>query len=269
MRLATVRGIAEAQRVTRNVIHDVAGTIAAGESERAVARRIEGRLLRAGVRAWLHTPYAWFGDRTRFAGFHDWEPDALPSERRLAPGEPFILDAAPFVDGHPADYALSAVLDPDGEQGVEHERRSQVLLSLRAQILGWARAASTGKELFDTVGDAIGRAGYDVVHSLYPGAVLGHSFDVLPAWLQRLPRVGWGFQLPLVAGYALALLRHSLAGAPYPLINHAAGDRPSGIFAVEPHIASGGAGAKFESVLIIDGDETRWLDSGLFGEMEG
>lgn len=38
---------------------------------------------------------------------------------------------------------------------------------------------------------------------------------------------------------------------------------------MEPHLASGSLGAKFESVLVVDGDETRWLDPGLFGEVIG
>jgi hypothetical protein len=267
--LGEIHGIATAQRVARGVIHDVAETVAAGESEATVARRIEEGLHRAGVRVWLHTPYAWFGERTRFAGFDHWEPEALPSERRLEAGEPFILDAAPFVDGFPADYAFSSVAEPSEEQRAEHERRCRVLAEVKRGIVAWAASAPSGKALFDEVGEAFRRAGLEVVHPLYPGAVLGHRFDSLPRWLQRLPRVGWGFQLPLVAGYGLALVRHALVGAPYPLINHASRERPVGIFAVEPHLAAGPAGAKFESILVVDGSETRWLDPELFGEVAG
>jgi Xaa-Pro aminopeptidase len=265
VRTADVRGIAAAQRLTRAVVHDIAETVKAGAAERDVAERLEAGLVRAGVRAWFHTPYAWFGERTRFAGFHDWEPDALPTERRLEPGEPFILDAAPYVDGHPADYAFSGVL----EGGEQHSRIREALARLKGQLVQWARTASEGQAIYEAADAAAQAAGLDVVHSLYPGAVLGHQFDVLPRWLQRLPRIGWGFQLPLVAGYAVALARHRLAGAPYPLINPTAAERPRGIFAVEPHLASGPVGAKFESILLVDGDETRWLDPGLFGEVQG
>jgi hypothetical protein len=38
---------------------------------------------------------------------------------------------------------------------------------------------------------------------------------------------------------------------------------------VEPHLGRGKLGAKFESVLLVDGSETRWLDPGLFGEVTG
>jgi hypothetical protein len=79
-------------------------------------------------------------------------------------------------------------------------------------------------------GAAVREAGFEVVHHLYPAAVLGHRFDGLPRWL---------------------------------------GERPQGVFAIEPHLARGDCGAKFESILVVDGDETRWLDPGLFGDVEG
>jgi Xaa-Pro aminopeptidase len=262
-----IAGIAEAQRVTRAVVHDVAATVEGGDTERSLARRLEEGLVRVGVRAWLHTPYAWFGERTRFAGFHHWEPDALPGDRRLEEGEAFILDAAPFVEGHPADYAYSSVLGEDEDE--EHAEMRRALGALKPRIAHWARTATTGRGLFEATGAAVREAGFEVVHHLYPAAVLGHRFDGLPRWLQRLPRIGWGFQPPLVAGYGLALVRHALTGGPYPFLNDVADERPRGVFAVEPHLARGPVGAKFESILVVDGDETRWLDPGLFGEVEG
>ncbi len=264
MRSSEIAGIAKAQRVARAVIHDVAETVAAGDTERAVAQRLEAAFARAGVRAWFHTPYAWFGERTRFAGFHHWEPDALPAERRLAEGEMFILDAAPFVDGHPADYAYSGALG----SSPEHLEMRKTLQALKARIVELSRAATTGRELFEATNASVREAGFEVVHHLYPAAVLGHRFDGLPGWLERLPRVGRGFQPPLVAGYALALFRHALTGTRYPFINDVSRERPRGVFAVEPHLGRKDCGAKFESILVVDGDETRWLDPGLFGDVE-
>jgi Xaa-Pro aminopeptidase len=259
-----ISGIAEAQRVTRSVVHDVVGTVRAGDTERELAERLEAGLVRAGVRTWLHTPYAWIGERTRFAGFHHWEPDALPSGRRLEDAEAFILDAAPFVEGYPADYAYSGAL---GESH-EHTEMRLTLGALKPRIAEWARTAATGGALFEATGAAVREAGFDVVHHLYPAAVLGHRFDGLPRWLQWLPRIGWGFQPALVAGYGLALVRHCLTRTRYPFLNDVSTERPQGIFAVEPHLARGTLGAKFESILVVDGDETRWLDPGLFGEVE-
>ncbi len=260
-----IAGIAKAQRLARAVIHDVAETVAAGDTERGVAQRLDAAFARAGEQAWFHTPYAWFGERTRFAGFHHWEPDALPAERRLAEGEMFILDAAPFVDGHPADYAYSGALG----SSAEHLEMRKTLETLKARIVELSRAATTGRELFEATNAAVRESGFEVVHHLYPAAVLGHRFDGLPRWLERLPRIGWGFQPSLVAGYALALFRHALTGTRYPFINDVSRERPRGVFAIEPHLGRNDCGAKFESILVVDGDETRWLDPGLFGDVDG
>jgi hypothetical protein len=265
VKLTEIAGIAAAQRVTRAVVHDVAETVVAGDTERGVAERLEAGLQRAGVRAWLHTPYAWFGERSRFSGFHQFEPDSLPSGRRLEEDEAFILDAAPFVDGHPSDYAYAGTL----ETNPEHEEMCRTLEDLKGKIAVWAGKAKTGRELFEATGAAVRSAGFDVVHHLYPAAVLGHRVDGMPRWLQRVPRIGWGFQAPLVGAYALALARHALTRRNYPFVNDVEADPPRGIFAMEPHLASGRLGAKFESVLVVDGDETRWLDPGLFGDVSG
>jgi hypothetical protein len=251
--------------VTREVIHETAATLRAGDTERQVVARIEARLTRAGVRKWLHTPYCWFGDRTRFTGFQHWEPDALPTDRELEEGAPFILDAAPLLHGHPADYAFSGVLGARSDHG----ELLALLGEVKAGIVQWAQAASSGAELFQRVGAAAADAGFEVVHDQYPASVLGHSFDWVPSLATKLPRIGDGFQLALVGTYAVAMMRHRFTGAPYPFVNPLSRDRPQGLYAMEPHVALGGVGAKFESILLVDGDETRWLDPQLFGEVAG
>ena len=62
---------------------------------------------------------------------------------------------------------------------------------------------------------------------------------------------------------------HHLAGTPYPFLRTRAPGRVRGLYAVEPHLGKGTQGAKFESVLLVDGQETRWLDPDLFGEVNG
>jgi hypothetical protein len=269
MQTSTIRGIASAQRVTREVLLEIAEKLRPGDTEREVVRRIESRLHGAGVRVWLHTPYAWWGERTRFSGFSDWQPDALATERRLLSGDAFILDAAPFVEGYPADYAFCGVCDPDPAAKERERAMRDDLTEIKAKLVLWARTATTGRGLYETVGEAIVRAGYEAIHPAYPASVLGHALDVLPRILQKTPRIGDGFQLPLVAGYAFAFLRHKLAGASYPLVNPSSTQAPKGIFAFEPHLGTPEIGMKFESILLIDGDETRWLDPGLFGEVVG
>ncbi len=263
---ASIAGTARAQRLAREVIHEVADSLRPGDREIDVARRIDEACRRAKVRKFLHTGYAWWGDRTRFAKFVDWEPDALPTTRTLEPGECFILDVAPIVDGYVADYAFSGTLGANGSSAV-HDQLLGALREVKQKIVDFAKKRPTGGELMRRVGAIVDARGLDAIHPMYPGNVLGHTLDVFPSVFGRIGPIGNGFQLPLLGAYAFALAKHRLRGAPYPLINYEDRGEVRGIWAVEPHVARGPVGAKFESILVIDGDETRWLDADLFGEV--
>jgi len=266
MRRAQIEGIGKAQALARAVILEVAATVRPGASERAIAGRIEARLAKAGVKHWLHTAYAWWGERTRFGGFGTWEVDALPTARALQDGEPFILDVAPLVAGYPADFAFSGIA---GEKDTVHREVLAELAALKRALVGWAREAATGGALCERVDAAVRAHGREVVHTGYPAQVLAHSFEGFPNLLGLAPRLGSGFQVPLLFTSAAQLLGHQLLGRPYPFLNAHSPSAPQGLYAVEPHLAQGDLGAKFESVLLVDGDETRWLDPELYGEVVG
>jgi Xaa-Pro aminopeptidase len=268
MRTEYIAGVARAQGVAREAILTVAQTVRPGDSERDVVERIERELAKAKVHHWLHTPYAWWGERTRFDHFGVWELSALPSERRLAEGEPFILDVAPLVDGHPADFAYSGAAFSTDSSGA-HSELLQALAAIKSGLLLQARQASDGGELCQRVAEEITGRNLDVIHTRYPAAVLGHSLEEFPNAFAGAPRIGSGFQLPLLVTYGVGLVLHHLTGARYPFLNATAPGLPSGLYAVEPHIGAGQLGAKFESILLVDGDETRWLDPELFGEVRG
>lgn len=267
MKKADLDGIAHAQRATRAVIQDVARTVKPGVREIDVADAIEAGLVKSGTRSWLHTPYVWWGERTRFDGFRDWMPDALPTARVLQEGEVFILDAAPVIGGYPGDYAFSGIAGAEGPSAAPHAELLSALAEFKTALPAWARQASSGAALFGTVGEAVAAKGLDPIHPLYPSNVLGHLFGRIPRWMGWAPRVGDGFQFPILGAYLRALVLHRVAGAPYPFIHPRAHERAVGAFAVEPHLGKGKVGAKFESILLIDGDETRWLDPGLFGDI--
>jgi hypothetical protein len=217
----------------------------------------------------LHTPYAWWGERTRFDWRGVWETNALPSERRLQEGEAFILDAAPIVAGFPADFAYSGVAPGNAQQAAGHAALLTQLAQVKGELVTWAREAESSDALCARVERSIQGGGSDVIHTRYPARVLGHTLEGFPNWCSAAPRIGTGFQLPLLMTYATGIVLHHLAGAPYPFLNARAPGRPHGLYAVEPHLGQGTLGAKFESVLLIDGDETRWLDPELFGEVRG
>jgi hypothetical protein len=269
LRAAYVKGIASAQRVAREAILEVAQGVRPGDSERAVCARLEREFSRAKVAHWLHTPYAWWAERTRFDWRGSWEVNALPSERVLQEGEAFVLDAAPIVAGFPADFAYSGLASAGGEPALAHAALLQQLTLLKHELVTWAVEATTGGALCERVAAAIQGAGLDVIHTRYPAQVLAHTLEGFPNWCSSAPRIGTGFQLPLLLTYATGLVLHHLAGAPYPFLNAGAPGRAQGLYAVEPHLGQGSLGAKFESVLLVDGDETRWLDPELFGEVLG
>jgi Xaa-Pro aminopeptidase len=269
LRSAYVKGIAEAQRVAREAILSVVESVKPGDSERSVAARLEREFSRAKVAHWLHTPYAWWGERTRFDWRGRWETNALPSDRVLQEGEAFVLDAAPIVHGFPADFAYSGFASGTAEGKSAHARLLQQLTELKRELVGWVGEAASSGALCERVAGAIESAGLDVIHTRYPAQVLAHTLEGFPNWCSSAPRIGTGFQLPLLVTYATGLLLHHLAGTPYPFLNAGAPGRPQGLYAVEPHLGYGSLGAKFESVLLVDGDETRWLDPELFGAVLG
>ncbi len=269
LRSAYVRGIGEAQRVAREAILSVVESVKPGDRERQVVARIEREFQRAKVSHWLHTPYAWWGERTRFDWHGRWETNALPTDRVLLDGEAFVLDAAPIVAGFPADFAYSGLALGTAEEKSAHARLLLQLTDVKRALVRWASEAPSGAKLCTRVASAIEDAGLEVIHTRYPAQVLAHTLEGFPNWCSSAPRIGTGFQLPLLMTYATGIVLHHLAGAPYPFLNAGAPGRPQGLYAVEPHLGHGSLGAKFESVLLVDGDETRWLDPELFGAVLG
>jgi peptidase M24-like protein len=269
MRTAYVKGIANSQRVAREAVLTVAHGVRPGDTERQVCARLEREFAKARVKHWLHTPYAWWGERTRFDWRGTWETNALPTERVLAEGEAFVLDAAPLVLGFPADFAYSGCATGAPEAALTHRALLAQLAQLKRDILTWCMSDAGVAGLCLTVERSIEAAGSDVIHTRYPAQVLGHTLEGFPNWCSAAPRLGTGFQLPLILTYASGLLLHHLAGTPYPFLNAGAPGRPQGLYALEPHLGVGTHGAKFESVLLVDAGETRWLDPELFGEVTG
>ncbi len=269
LRAGYVKGVADAQRVAREAVLSVAEHVKPGDTERQVCARLEREFRRARIAHWLHTPYAWWGERTRFDWRGSWETNALPTDRVLLEGEAFVLDAAPIVAGFPADFAFSGCAERAASSPSGHAELLELLTQIKARILKWVTDDAGTAGLCARVESAITDAGLDVVHTRYPAQVLGHTLEGFPNWSSGAPRIGTGFQLPLLLTYATGIVLHHLAGSRYPFLNAGAAGRPQGLYAVEPHLGKGTLGAKFESVLLVDGDETRWLDPGLFGEVVG
>lgn len=104
---AELRGFREVQRLAYACAEAVAAQLRPGVTEREAARMQRDRLRERGVRDWFHLPFAWFGDRTAFAGFRV-PLQFFPTNRRLEQGMPFILDMAPVHRGSPPTSATPA-----------------------------------------------------------------------------------------------------------------------------------------------------------------
>jgi hypothetical protein len=256
----------EVQKLAYACAVDVAGDLAPGITEREATRRMETWMEQAGVRTFFHRPFAWFGDRTAFRGFRT-DLAFFPTRRRLERGMPFILDVAPIVDGYVADIGYSGAL---GEHRVQEHMRED-LLAARALILAGVRARHSFRAIYEELDRWIARHGYQNAHRSYPQRVLAHR-------VVRLDRVSsrhlFRFGLDQFRWLIPSTFRARLAPGRFesPVWNDGAeSDHPPlpGLWAVEPHLAFGDVGAKWEEILVITPNDAHWLDDDLPHLREG
>jgi Xaa-Pro aminopeptidase len=250
------------QRDAYATLEDIATTLRAGESELDVTRRIRRAFAAQGVRSYFHVPVALFGERTGYPGEFG-QLEALPTTRRLEDGDAVILDAAPMFDTFMVDVSLAV---PRAGGQAELTEADALLCDLRALVLTRTRERKSMREIAREVDGVIVARGFENCHRKHIGKVLGHRIAaVTPAWLAR--RRIWGLS-PLPAGWFLWRSFRSSRGAPTrtPNWNHTRqSDCPPqpGLWAIEPHVAKGVLGAKFEEILVITEREAYYLDEDL------
>ena len=250
------------QRRAFDVLERVAATLCEGESERAVAARLHRAFAEQGVRSYFHVPVALFGERTAYPGDFG-SLEARATERTLGPGEPVILDAAPFFGSTLVDVSLAVPRD-GGEASLA--ACDALLRRLRDLVLARARARRPMRETAREVAAAIDEAGFENCHRKHIASVLAHRVvRARPRWLAE--RRIWGLS-PVPVGWFFWRSFRSLRGAPAltPNWNHSrqsdCAPQP-GLWAVEPHVARGGFGAKFEELLVVTEDSAHYLDDDL------
>ncbi|UJR86998.1 M24 family metallopeptidase [Sandaracinus amylolyticus] len=263
---ADLGGFRAAQRLAYSCASEVARQLAPGITEKEAARRMERWMRHAGVRTFFHRPFAWFGDRTAFRGVRH-ELDFFPTERRLEPGMPAILDVAPIVDGYVADIGYATSL---GENRVQ-ERMREDLLECRAQILAGVRARKTFKAIYEELDRWIVQHGYENAHRRYPERVLAHRVVRLdPARVSTRHFLGFG--LDQYRWLIPSALRARFSKRDSPLWNDRAESDHApqpGLWAVEPHLALRGVGAKWEEILVVTEHDAHWLDDDVPHVREG
>ncbi|MFI0353245.1 M24 family metallopeptidase [Actinomadura sp. 9N407] len=254
-----LRRFRDLQRLAYEAAEAVAAGLEPGVTERQAARRMRRWLADRGVDDWFHVPFAWFGDRTAFRGIvlpHQF----LPTDRRLAEGMPFILDAAPIAGGYTADIGYAGCLGANEPW----ERLVADLADYRRLIVDLVRERRTFADIYAAVDRQIVRHGYQNRHRKYPGRVIGHQVGQVTSRLPRNLIVG-AFGVRTAQTLGRELVKERLQGRSTLWNGSRRSQHPPtpGLWAVEPHLALGDVGAKFEELLVVTEDDAYWLDDDL------
>lgn len=249
------------QKLSYEILDSTAKNLQIGIGEREATHALRKAFHLAGAHNYFHVPVALFGERSAYPGdFGAFE--ALPTDRVLKDDDTFILDAAPIFDGYTVDTSCAYNFsDSDVFRKLDQE-----LPTLRRLIKDRIDEGCTFQNIAWEVDDFIRARGYENCHRKHIGAVLGHM--VTKADTNRL--ASWSYKGLAVKQVSWFLTRSRLARGKRremtPNWNHTntcKGVAPFGLWAVEPHLASGDVGVKFEEILIIDEDGARWLDDDL------
>lgn len=249
------------QKLSYEILDTTAKSLQVGIGEREATHALRKAFHLAGAHNYFHVPVALFGERSAYPG--EFGPfEALPTDRVLKEGDTFILDAAPIFDGYTVD--TSCAYDFSGSS--VFQKLDQELPTLRRLIKDRIDEGGTFQKIAWEVDDYIRERGYENCHRKHIGAVLGHM--VTKADTNRL--ASWSYKGLAVKQVSWFLTRSRLARGKRrkmtPNWNHTNACKdvaPYGLWAVEPHLASGKVGVKFEEILIIDEDGARWLDDDL------
>lgn len=249
------------QKLSYEILESTVQDLQVGTSEIEATRMLRKAFHLAGAHNYFHVPVALFGERSAYPGeFGAFE--ALPTDRVLKEGDTFILDAAPIFDGYTVDTSCAY----NFSNSDVFRKLDQELPTLRRLIKDRIDEDGTFQQIAWEVDNYIRDRGYENCHKKHIGAVLGHM--VTKADSNRL--ASWAYKGLAIKQVSWFLTRSRLARGkrrkltPYWNHTNACKDvAPHGLWAVEPHLASGNVGVKFEEILIIDEDGARWLDDDL------
>ena len=243
-----LNGYLNAQRVAEAGAQEIASFIEEGWTELQATKLMETWFRDHGVRSFFHYPYAWYAERTRFQGINRQNyREFMATKRVIRRGDPFILDVAPIVDGYVSDIGYASCLG----ENADYSKAQEFLKSLKPLIVELFKTCSNGSDIWQQLDATIGSAGFDNIHKLYPLSVLGHRVHRVPQGQPNVRLWNFGWQ-----SY-WSLLSRGLFGQ---ILNHEFEGDTDGIWAIEPHIATGSVGVKFEELLVKQGDDVYWLE---------
>lgn len=246
-----LRGFRRAQRLAYDAVEHVANKLYVGMSELEAAQLLADYLRAHGTERFLHRPFAWFGDHSRFDGYTGYG-DYHPGDRRLEEGSAAILDVSPVVDGYIGDVGYTVSIGANDEL----QKARAFLLKLRADIPSMFQSSMTPAEIWADVNRRVVEAGYDTVHAKYPHCVLGHRVFRMKPRTGASARVGWR----AFGWFSLDTNLAFLSMGPSAALSPEHVGKKLGLWAIEPHIGWPGGGCKFEEILVVEANRCYWLD---------
>jgi Xaa-Pro aminopeptidase len=247
------------QATSYAVLNEVVGGLTEGSTEKDATRHAMRAFRREGADRFFHLPVALFGERTTLPD--PWSTRSFwPGTRTLQAGDAVILDASPVFEGFLVDTSVSVNFGPPADPG--HTTAMADNVAHRQRILTAVRSGATFQEIAVDVDARLRADGYQNRHRLHPGEVLGHRV-VRFTDPKNLPAPGAdGFDTSLLDWFVTGIREAQRQDSVPPTWSD--GDmchhRPApGLWAVEPHIARGSIGVKWEELLEITESGAHWL----------
>ena len=242
-------GYKRAQALAFECARVISAEVKPGWSEKRTADLMDTWLRDNHVKTFFHSSFAWFGDRTSFAGFKTYL-DFLPGKKNiLQENEAVILDTAPIFEGFAADIGYSYFV---GEKPATYRRAQKVLTEFRKELPLLFKSGKTTKEIWAEVDEQIRAEGFRNCHQDYPLGALGHrlhqhTFEKFPS---------------LVKPFSIHTYVKMLSRGLFPeVLGPFHQGEKTGLWAIEPHFGNDKFGLKFEEILIVEKDNAYWLDN--------
>ncbi|MEO6317362.1 MAG: M24 family metallopeptidase [Acidimicrobiales bacterium] len=245
------------QGVSFAVLGEVASQLAPGVTERDATRWAMKAYRREGADRFFHLPVAVFGARTTLPA--PWTTQSFfPTDQVLRAGDAVVLDASPIFEGYVVDTSMSWSTTPSAA----HASAMADDLVYRESILAAVRSGATFREIAQVVDADMTARGDRNCHQLHPEGVLGHRVVRITDPRQLPAAVPSGFDMTVLGWFIEGIGAAQTGGTPAPtwadqkISDH----RPApGLWAVEPHLARGDIGVKWEELLVIEDDDAYWL----------
>ncbi len=246
-------GFRASQRLAYDTVLAVEKQLRPGITEKAAAKLLADYLADRGVKTYLHRPFAWFGEHSKFKGYNFYT-DFRPSNRTLKEDDVYILDVSPILNGYIGDIGYTGSLAPNAEL----DAMKAYLLEIRRRLPAEFASDKPASQIWSELDADIKARGFENAHSKYPFAVLGHRVYKVPLPKMWSPLIPISFLSWFSFQAQFSFLAHGIL--PELLTPHHQGKK-IGAWAIEPHLgAKGNFGAKFEEILIVEEDRAYWLD---------